>query len=207
MASTLTPDEVATMASISQQKTGEYLQLLCEQCNTGDRPCYQLIPATKPAISPEDLNKKLEDVHKRLPTIYGENGAVLLGAVADKSVLPTLNHTIAASMIGYPQTLLASQTLTEQIQKDRALAAANGVDLDAMALARTMIETGQIQAMKAIMIDQAKGVDPKSPTMLQHLANIKVSQRNVLDSLRDPGMATDSKIGTSIRTELNLTAY
>ena len=34
MASTLTPDEVATMASLSQEKTGDYLQLLCEQCKT-----------------------------------------------------------------------------------------------------------------------------------------------------------------------------
>ena len=207
MAATLTTDEVATMASLKQEKTGDYLQLLCEQCKTGDRYCYQMIPATKPTISPEDLEKKLEDIHKKLPTIYGANGAVLLGAVAHKSILPTLDHTIAASMIGYPQTLLASKTLTDQLQKDRALAKTHGVDLDVLTLSRTMIETGQVQAMKAIMLDQAKGTNLNSPTMLQHLANIKVSQRNVLDSLQDPGKEADRKIGASIRTELNLTAF
>ena len=191
MAATLTPDEVATMASLSQENTGDYLQLLCEQCKTGERPCYQLVPATKPPLSPDDLKKKLEDIHNRLPAIYGQNGAVLLGAVANKTLLPTLNHTIAASMIGYPQTLLANKTLTEKIQQDRALSQTHGVDLDVLTLSRTMIETGQVQAMKAIMLSQAKGTDLKSPTMLQHLANIKVSQRSMLDSLQDPGKEED----------------
>ena len=60
--------------------------------------------------------------------------------------------------------------------------------------------------MKAIMIEKAKGTDPGSPTMLKHLTYLKVSQQNVLDSLRDPG-TPDRKVGSSIRTELNLTDY
>ena len=130
----------------------------------------------------------------------------MLGVVTSKAVLPNLEHTIAASMVGYPPTLLASQKLTEKIHRDRASASAQGVDLDAVILARTLIETGQISTMKAIMIEKAKGTDPGSPTMLNHLTSLKVSQQNVLDSLRDPGTA-DRKVGSSIRTELNLTDY
>ena len=69
MAATLTPDEVETLASFNQDKKGTYLHYLCEQCDEGERPCYELIPGRKPAISPEDLNKKLEAVHGRMMTM------------------------------------------------------------------------------------------------------------------------------------------
>ena len=74
-----------------------------------------------------------------------------------------------------------------------------------MTLARTLIETGQISRMKAIMLEEAKGTDLKSPTMLEHLTSLKVSQQAVLESLKDPGLV-QRKTG-SIRSELNLRAY
>ena len=131
----------------------------------------------------------------------------MLGIVTSKKVLPNLEHTIAASMVGYPPTLLASQKLTKKLRADMATATAQGVDRDAVTLARTLIETGQIARMKAIMLEEAKGTDLRSTSMLDHLTALKVSQRTVLDSLQTPPGTAERKVGGSIRNELNLTAY
>ena len=141
MAATLTPGEMETLGRYDSKKQGAYLHYLCKQCDEGKRPCYELTPVRRPEITPEDLDKELEAVHNDMENIYGANGALLLGVVTSKAVLPTLEHTIAASMIGYPPTLLASQKLTDKIHKDQDSASAQGVDLDAVILARTLIET------------------------------------------------------------------
>ena len=112
----------------------------------------------------------------------------MLGAVANKEVLPNLEHTIATSMVGYPPTLIASHRLTEKLREDMVSANAQNVDPDAVTLARTLMETGQIGRMKAIMLEEAKGTDLRSPTMLEHLTSLKVSQQAVLESLKDPGV-------------------
>ena len=179
MAATLTPGEMEILGKYKSEKQEAYLHYLCKQCDEGKCPCYELTSVRKPEITPEDLDKELEAIHDDMENVYGTNGALLLGVVTSKAVLPTLEHTIAAFMIGYPPTLLASQKLTKKIHRDRDSASAQGVDLDAVILARTLIETGQIQKMKAIMIEGAKGTDLQSPTMLEHLTSLKVSQQTI----------------------------
>ena len=61
-------------------------------------------------------------------------------------------------MVGYPPTLIASYKLTEKLREDMALANAQNVDPDAVTLARTLIETGQIGRMKA---GRSQGNGPK----------------------------------------------
>ena len=79
-----------------------------------------------------------------------------------------------------------------------------GFNPDAVALATALLATGQLAQMKAIMVEKAKGTETESPTMLKHLAALKVDQQVVLDSFTKPVKETSHS--GNIRTKFNLSA-
>ena len=106
-------------------------------------------------------------------------------------------------MIGYPPTLLATQQLAEKIHEDRARAKEQNVDPDAVALTRTLLETGQLSKMHTMLMEQIKGTDVDSPSMKEHLKNLKIGQQLVLDGLSGKDIPATKSV--NIMQELNLT--
>ena len=206
IAATLTTTEVKRLGEFeTAEKKSVFLHYLVEQCLKGKRPCYQLLHSNLPEVSATDLETEMTKIQAEITQNYGANGAVVMGAAASNRVLPNLEQSIATSMVGYEPTLLASKSLAERLSKELEKAKAQNVDPDAVTLATTLLATGQMNKMKEIMLEEARGTDLNSPIMIKHIAALKVGQQVVLDSLANP--ENEKRYTGNLRTKLNLTAF
>ena len=182
-----------------------YLHLLLDQCLKGERSCYEIPPSNRPEVSAASLAEAMDKIQTEMVAKYGNNGGIIMDGVADGRVLPQASSSLASAMVGYEPTLIASEGLAQQMAENMDKAKEKNVDPDAVALATALLATGQLAQMKAIMVEKAKGADTESPTMLKHIAALKVNQQAVLDSFTTP--AKEESYSDNIRTKLNLTTY
>jgi len=201
LGSTLTEKEKPVLAAKNNEDRSAYLWTLMEQCISGERPCYELPPTLGAEENPEIPQAKLDEMKTKMTQRFGENGGLLLGITA--AALPELEQTLATAMSCYPSHSVAGYRLAGRINETRALARDRNINEDVVALATVMMETGQVETMKAIMLEKAKGTDITSNTQLQHIQALNVSQRLALESLSKP---TDlkKKESSTLRDELNL---
>ena len=205
VAATLTLGEAKKLGDFdTANKKSVYLHYLVDQCMKGHRPCYQLNQTERQEESAADLEAKMNEIQEQMTTLYGDNGGVVMGAVATNNALPNLEQSMTAAMVGYSPTLLASKHLAEKLSEDLEKARALNVDPDAVTLATTLLATGQMAKMKAIMLEGARGTDINAP-MMKHLTSLKVGQQLVLDSITHPE-GEEGPTG-NLRTKLNLTAF
>jgi hypothetical protein len=205
VAATLTVGETKKLGDFdTPDKKSIYLHYLVDQCMKGDRYCYQLNQTERQEESAADLTAKMDAMQAQMTTFYGDNAGVVMRAVATGNALPNVEQSMTAAMVGYSPTLLASKHLAEKLSDDLEKARVLNVDPDAVTLATTLLATGQMAKMKAIMLEGARGTDLNAP-MMKHLTSLKVGQQLVLDSINHP--EGEEEPVTNLRTKLNLTAF